>query len=59
MAIEELKKLNLTGNSFFVVIPKKYIYAIGLKLHDLLIIRLSNKKIELIPYERNDQCQRK
>lgn len=59
MSIEELKKLNLTGNSFFVTIPKKYIYALGLKLHDLIVLRLSNNKIELIPYERNNQCQKK
>jgi hypothetical protein len=59
MAIEELKKLSYTGHSFFVVIPKKYAYAIGLKVHDLIVLRLTKGKIELIPYERNDQCQRK
>lgn len=59
MAIEELKKLNLTGNSFFITLPKKYVYALGVKLHDLLVVRLTQNKIELIPYERNNQCQRK
>ena len=58
MAIEELKKLNYTGNSYFVVIPKKYIYAIGLKLHDMVIIRLTRDKIELIPYGGGDQCRK-
>ncbi|KKN33025.1 hypothetical protein LCGC14_0807940 [marine sediment metagenome] len=59
MSIEELKKLNLTGNSFFITLPKKYVYAIGLKLHDLIVVRLTNGKLELIPYERNNQCQKK
>jgi len=59
MAIEELKKLSYTGHSFFVTIPKKYVYALGIKVHDLLVIRLSHGKIELVPYERNNQCQRK
>lgn len=59
MSIEELKKLNQTGNSFFITLPKKYVYALGVKLHDLFIVRLTQNKIEVIPYERNNQCQKK
>ena len=59
MAIEELRKLSYTGHSFFITVPKKYTYALGIKVHDLIVIRLTKNTIELIPYERNEQCQRK
>lgn len=59
MAIEELKKVTKWGNSYGAVIPKKYITALGLKQNDLLVIRLTHDKIEFIPYERNNQCNRK
>ena len=59
MAIEELRKITKWGNSYGVVIPKKYITALGLKVNDLMVLRLTGNKYELIPYERNEQCTRK
>lgn len=59
MAIEELKKVTKWGSSYGIVIPRKFITALGIKQHDLFIIRLTHNKIEFIPYERNDQCHRK
>lgn len=59
MAIEHLKKISFTGNSFYVVIPKNYVHALGLKKSDYIVIRLTSNHIELLPYERNEQCKRK
>lgn len=59
MAIEELRKITKWGNSFGIVIPKKYISALGLKPGDLVILRLTGQKYELIPYGGNNQCIRK
>jgi bifunctional DNA-binding transcriptional regulator/antitoxin component of YhaV-PrlF toxin-antitoxin module len=59
VAIEELKKIGLSGHSYFVVLPKKYVYALGLKRRDFVIIRLSDSRIEITAYERNNQCQKK
>jgi antitoxin component of MazEF toxin-antitoxin module len=58
MAIEHLKKVCFTGTSFYVVIPKNYIHAIGLKHNDYIVVRLTHDKLELYPYERNEQCKR-
>jgi len=59
MAIEELRKITKWGNSYGVVIPKKYITALGLKVNDFFVIRLHLEKVELTPYEGNNQQCRK
>ena len=58
MAIEQLKQLSFTGHSFYIVIPKSYVHSLRLKRRDQVIIRLTQNHIELIPYERNEQCKR-
>ena len=58
MAIEHLKKVSFTGTSFYVVIPKNYVHSLGLKQNDFVVIRLTNHKIEVFAYERNEQCKR-
>jgi len=58
VAIEELKKIGSCGNSFIIVLPKKYVYALGLKQRDFVIIKLTGDKIEIHAYERNNQCQK-
>lgn len=57
MAIEHLSKVNPCGNSFMVIIPKRYIFALGMKAKDFMILRLTNGTVVLRPYERNEQCR--
>ncbi len=59
MAIEELRRLTKWGNGYGVMIPKRYVCALQMKVNDLVIIRLTHKTFEIIPYERNNQSCRK
>jgi len=57
VAIEHLSKVNPCGNSFMVIVPKRYISALGMKPKDYMILRLTGGIITLRPYERNEQCR--
>jgi len=59
MAIEAIKRFMMIGHSFGITIPKNYGHALGLKPNDLVVLRLTNGKIEIIPYGGNSQCSRK
>lgn len=58
MAIETIKKLIPIGGSYGVTLPRNYVHAVGLKPNDLVVCRLTNGRIELIPYGGNTQCQK-
>jgi antitoxin component of MazEF toxin-antitoxin module len=57
MAIEYLGKITPCGNSFMIIIPKRYVFALGVKPKDYVIVKLTQGTLVVRPYERNEQCR--
>ena len=51
MATEEVKKIQKSGNSFYVTIPRSYLTHLGLTRKDFVVVRLFRDYIVLSPYK--------
>jgi len=51
----EIRKVQRIGNSWGFIIPKGYMRFMGLKPKDLVIIRLTPKKIIIEPYKEEEK----
>lgn len=50
MAREEVKKIQKSGNSLYVTIPKSYLTFLGLIRKDLVVVSLQRDHITVRPY---------
>jgi len=53
----EIRRLQKSGSSYFIAMPKKYIEALGLKKQDQIIINLKDGKIEVMPISNHIRMQ--
>lgn len=55
MAREEVRKVQKSGNAFYVTIPRAYLSYLGLTRKDMVVIRLHRDHITVSPYKPNEQ----